>query len=102
MITNSHSYGTPMPPLFRVIVVVPRECPRIFEQLELLIVQLGHDLGLPFSEKRANLSAMLTHSISPSPRGAADTEYPPDQAARSSRNGPLSQVPLLPVRDQAP
>jgi hypothetical protein len=28
-------------------VVVPRECPLHLDQLHLLAVQLGHDLGLP-------------------------------------------------------
>src|SRR6266851_914769 len=33
--------------LFHVIVVVPRECPLHLDQLDLLAVQLCHDLGLP-------------------------------------------------------
>jgi hypothetical protein len=41
--------------LFHVIVAVPRECPLHLDQLYLLAVQLGHDLGLPLLREAGKL-----------------------------------------------
>jgi hypothetical protein len=60
---------------FHVIVVVPRECPLHLNQLDLVAVQLGYDLGLLLLREEGKLfvdvDAFDTHP------SRADTEHYP-------------------------
>src|SRR5712691_2273582 len=66
--------------LFRVIVVVPWECPLHLDQFDLRAVQLGHDLGLPLLREPGKLFGDVDtfHLLSPRER---DTEHYPTEVA---------------------
>src|SRR5215469_4073900 len=59
--------------LFHVIVVVPRKGSLHLDQLDLLAIQLGHDLGLPLFRKPGKLFSDVD-AFHPLPRRAV-TEY---------------------------